>query len=114
MDDILICSKTKNYFDSIIKRTVTAIEEVGFKIALAKIQPTCQWEYLSFLTGERTIVPQNTAIKDDSQTLRDLQQLCGSINWIRSLLGLTTEELASVFDLLRGDNNLELTTHHHP
>ncbi|NXT66187.1 POK18 protein, partial [Chaetops frenatus] len=36
-------------------------------------------------------------------TLQDLQQLLGEINWIRPTLGITNDELAPVFDLLRGD-----------
>ncbi|NXB23432.1 POK19 protein, partial [Rhagologus leucostigma] len=36
-------------------------------------------------------------------TLQDLQQLLGEINWIRSILRITSDELAPVFDLLRGD-----------
>ncbi|NXE44146.1 POK25 protein, partial [Ptilorrhoa leucosticta] len=35
--------------------------------------------------------------------LQDLQQLLGEINWIRSTLDITNDELAPVFDLLKGD-----------
>ncbi|NWZ16838.1 POK18 protein, partial [Agelaius phoeniceus] len=57
------------------------------------------------ITG-RTVVPQPLSINEHPQTLRDTQQLCGVITWIRPLLGLTTEELAPLFDLLRGDGDL--------
>ncbi|NXB87454.1 POK6 protein, partial [Vidua chalybeata] len=40
------------------------------------------------------------------EPLRDLQQLCGTITWIRPLLGLTTEELLPLFHLLKGDGDL--------
>ncbi|NWZ83688.1 POK18 protein, partial [Poecile atricapillus] len=36
-------------------------------------------------------------------TLQDLQQLLGEINWDRPILGITNNELAPLFDLLRGD-----------
>ncbi|NWT87089.1 POK18 protein, partial [Lanius ludovicianus] len=39
-------------------------------------------------------------------TLQDLQQLLGEINWVRSILGITNDELAPVFDLLRGDYDI--------
>ncbi|NXD48021.1 POK18 protein, partial [Corvus moneduloides] len=39
-------------------------------------------------------------------TLQDLQQLLGEINWIRSTLGITNDEPAPVFDLLRGDSDI--------
>ncbi|XP_014118271.1 PREDICTED: uncharacterized protein LOC106628956 [Pseudopodoces humilis] len=46
-------------------------------------------------------------IRDDPKTLWDLHQLCGSINWVRPLLGITTEVLAPLFNLLRGSENLD-------
>ncbi|NXT45390.1 POK18 protein, partial [Pelecanoides urinatrix] len=54
-----------------------------------------------------TIVPQQLTIKDDPKTLRDLHSLCGSINWVRSLLGITSEDLAPLFNLLRGNEELD-------
>ncbi|KAF4805459.1 endogenous retrovirus group K member 18 Pol protein-like protein [Turdus rufiventris] len=54
---------------------------------------------------ERTIVPQQLTIRDNPKTLRDLHSLCGSIKWIRPLLGITTEDLASLFNLLRGNED---------
>ncbi|NWZ88568.1 POK19 protein, partial [Poecile atricapillus] len=40
-------------------------------------------------------------------TLQDLQQLLGEINWVRHILGITNDELAPLFDLLRGDCNIK-------
>ncbi|TRZ08459.1 hypothetical protein HGM15179_018652, partial [Zosterops borbonicus] len=56
---------------------------------------------------ERTIVPQQLTIKDNLRTLRDLHQLCGSINWIHPLLGITIEDLAPLFNLLRVCDGLD-------
>ncbi|NWI37162.1 POK18 protein, partial [Picathartes gymnocephalus] len=42
--------------------------------------------------------------------LQDLQQLLGEINWIRPILGITNDELAPLFDLLRGDCNIKSPT----
>ncbi|NXC04675.1 POK6 protein, partial [Orthonyx spaldingii] len=47
-------------------------------------------------------------IKDNLKTLRDLHQLCGSINWVRPLLGIMTEDLRLLFNLLRGSGDLDL------
>ncbi|NWV97440.1 POK18 protein, partial [Machaerirhynchus nigripectus] len=52
--------------------------------------------YLGLRIGKQTIVPQQLTIKDNPKTLRDLHQLCGSINWVHSLLGITTEDLDSL------------------
>ncbi|NXX63106.1 POK10 protein, partial [Scopus umbretta] len=84
------------------------IEKAGFEIREDKIQYTNPWTYLGFQIRERTIVPQQLVIRDDPKTLRDLHSLlCGSINWVRPLLGITTEDLAPLFNLLRGSGDLD-------
>ncbi|XP_037981518.1 uncharacterized protein LOC119696072 [Motacilla alba alba] len=101
MDDILICAPTKTYLDATLTKTLSTIKDAGFQIAAEKIQLSAPWKYLGVLITERTIVPQHLAINDDPRTLRDMQQLCGIITWIRPLLGLTNEELSPLFDLLK-------------
>ncbi|KFO55437.1 Putative Pol polyprotein, partial [Corvus brachyrhynchos] len=100
MDDILICAPDDNYLDLTLKETLRAIEKAGFEIQTEKIQRTCPWTYLGLCIGEQTIVPQQLTIQDDPKTLWDLHQLCGSISWVRPLLGITTEDLSPLFDLL--------------
>ncbi|NXQ05105.1 POK25 protein, partial [Vidua macroura] len=39
--------------------------------------------------------------------LQDLQQLLGEINWMRPILGITNDDILSLLDLLRGDNNIK-------
>lgn len=107
MDNILICTETDYYLETVLQKTIQAIEGAGFEIATEKIQRTCPWTYLGLRIGERTIVPQQLTIKDNSRTLRDLHQLCGSISWVHSLLGITTKDLAPLFNLLRGCNDLD-------
>ncbi|NXU34135.1 POK18 protein, partial [Drymodes brunneopygia] len=55
------------------------------------------WRYLGTQIAEATISPQLLQLEDRPTTLRQLPQLCGSINWIRPLLGLKTTELAPLF-----------------
>ncbi|NWW63284.1 POK18 protein, partial [Ifrita kowaldi] len=107
MDDILICAAEKTYLDRTLKKTVEALEKTGFEIREDKVQYTSPWTYLGLQIRERTIVPQQLAIQDDPKTLRDLHKLCGSINWIRPLLGITTEDLSPLFNLLRGGEDLD-------
>ncbi|NWH42364.1 POK18 protein, partial [Chloropsis hardwickii] len=106
MDDILVCASEKTYLDKAVKKTIETIEKAGFEIHEDKMQYTNPWTYLRFQIHERTIVPQQLAIRDDPKTLTDLHSLCGSINWIRPLLGVTTEDLAPLFNLLRGNRDL--------
>ncbi|NWS24892.1 POK6 protein, partial [Polioptila caerulea] len=46
-------------------------------------------------------------INSKVSNLQDLQQLLGRINWMRPILGITNYDLASLFDLLRGDNDIK-------
>ncbi|RMC19883.1 hypothetical protein DUI87_03449 [Hirundo rustica rustica] len=107
MDDILICTETDYYLETVLEKTIQAIEGAVFEIATEKIQHTCLWTYLGFRIDKRTIAPQQLTIKDNPRTLRDLQQLCGSINWVRNLIGITTEDLGPLFNLLRGSDDLD-------
>ncbi|XP_053787359.1 uncharacterized protein LOC128781651 [Vidua chalybeata] len=111
MDDILISAASSTYLQAALDRTVKAIKDAGFQIAEDKIQLSSPWKYLGFLITGRTVAPQSLVIKDDPRTLRDLQQLCSTITWIRPLLGLTTEELSPLFHLLKGDGDLASPRH---
>uniref|UniRef100_A0A8D2QPW3 RNA-directed DNA polymerase n=1 Tax=Zosterops lateralis melanops TaxID=1220523 RepID=A0A8D2QPW3_ZOSLA len=64
------------------------------------------WKYLGLEINKRTIVPQKLAIKTDIKTLADVHQLCGALNWVRPWLGLTTDDLAPLFNLLKGGEGL--------
>ncbi|NXD58300.1 POK11 protein, partial [Corvus moneduloides] len=79
----------------------------GFEVQQEKIQRTCPWTYLGLCISKQTTVPQQLAIKDNPKTLRDLQQLCGSVKWVCPLLGLTTEDLALLFNLLKVFDDLD-------
>ncbi|NXO77029.1 POK11 protein, partial [Sitta europaea] len=46
-------------------------------------------------------------ISSKINNLQDLQQLLGEINWMRQILGITNNDLSSLFDLLRGDNEIK-------
>ncbi|NXD30473.1 POK10 protein, partial [Spelaeornis formosus] len=74
----------------------------GFELQKDKIQKMPPWKYLGLVINKRTIVPQKLDIRTDVRTLRDVHQLCGALNWVRPWLGLTTEDLAPFFNLLKG------------
>ncbi|RMC06380.1 hypothetical protein DUI87_15813 [Hirundo rustica rustica] len=81
--------------------------QVGwFELQEDKVQRMPPWRYLGLEIGKRTIVPQKLEIKAKIQTLADVHQLCGALNWVRPWLGLTTEDLAPLFNLLKGGEEL--------
>lgn len=99
-------SKDYTELDSVLKETVGTINRFSFEIQEDKVQLSCPWTYLGLQLHDQTIMPQQLIIKDDPKTLHDLQQLCGSINWVCPLLGITTDDLAPLFSLLRGSSYL--------
>lgn len=57
MDDILICTETDYYLETVPKQTIQAMEGAGFEIA-TEIQCTCPWTYLGLWISKSTNVPQ--------------------------------------------------------
>ncbi|RMC19842.1 hypothetical protein DUI87_03407 [Hirundo rustica rustica] len=53
----------------------------GFELQEDKVQRMPPWRYLGLEIGKRTIVPQKLEIKAKIQTLADVHQLCGALNW---------------------------------
>ncbi|RMC22093.1 hypothetical protein DUI87_02965 [Hirundo rustica rustica] len=78
----------------------------GFELQEDKVQKMPPWSCLGLEIGKRTIVPQKLEIRAKIQTLADVHQLCGALNWVRPWLGLTTEDLAPLFNLLKGGEEL--------
>ncbi|NWZ15616.1 PO113 protein, partial [Agelaius phoeniceus] len=74
----------------------------GLKISITKIQEVPPWKYLGWKMTEKTVTPQKIQLQTSVNTLQDSQQLLGEINWVRPVLGITNDELAPLFNLLRG------------
>ncbi|NXE15659.1 PO113 protein, partial [Lophotis ruficrista] len=53
-----------------------------------------------------TIALQRLKINKTVFTLNNLQKLLGAINWICPVLGLSTEMLLPLFQMLKGDPDL--------
>lgn len=51
--------------------------------------------------GFASTVGCRAQIKNNIKTLAYVHQLCGSLNWVRPWLDLTTEDLAPLFNLLK-------------
>ncbi|NWY72759.1 POK18 protein, partial [Erithacus rubecula] len=54
------------------------------------------WKYLGWKIIGQTIKPQKLKISSKVNNLQDLQQILGEINWMRSILGITNEDLSSL------------------
>ncbi|NWU26674.1 POK8 protein, partial [Dyaphorophyia castanea] len=107
MDDILICAPNNDALTSALDRSISALTSAGFEINQEKIQRLAPWKYLGLLISEKTISPQKLEILENPETLRDIHQLCGQLQWIRSWVGIPTECLTPLFDLLKGGEDLD-------
>ncbi|RMC16204.1 hypothetical protein DUI87_08418 [Hirundo rustica rustica] len=106
MDDVLVCALTDDVLTHALDLTINALIAAGFELQKEKVQRMPPWKYLGLEIGKRTIVPQKLAIKTKVSSLADVHQLCGALNWVRPWLGLTTEDLAPLFNLLKGREEL--------
>ncbi|XP_014112674.1 PREDICTED: endogenous retrovirus group K member 18 Pol protein-like [Pseudopodoces humilis] len=106
MDDVLVCAPHDNLLTRALDLVVEVLTSAGFQLQEDKVQRMPPWRYLGLQIAERTIVPQKLAINSDPKTLADLHSLCGTLNWVRPWLGLTTEDLAPLFVLLKGEKEL--------
>ena len=78
----------------------------GLCIAEEKVQVQAPWKYLGWKITDTAILPQPLRLVSDVKTLNDLQKLLGTINWVRPYLGITTQDLAPLFALLKGESDL--------
>ncbi|RMC22097.1 hypothetical protein DUI87_02969 [Hirundo rustica rustica] len=106
MDDVLVCAPTDDVLTHALDLTIDALIAAGFELQEEKVQRMPPWKYLGLEIGKRTIVPQKLSIKTKVSSLADVHQLCGALNWVRPWLGLTTEDLAPLFNLLKGGEEL--------
>ncbi|NWT56027.1 POK11 protein, partial [Erythrocercus mccallii] len=106
MDDVLVCAENEDLLNHTFDLTVKALIAAGFELQESKIQRVPPWKCLGLKISQRTIVPQKLAIKTKIETLADVHQLCGALTWVRPWLGLSTEDLAPLFSLLKGAEEL--------
>ncbi|RMB93264.1 hypothetical protein DUI87_30386 [Hirundo rustica rustica] len=106
MDDVLMCAPNDDLLSHALDLTIDSLVAAGFELQEEKIQRMPPWKYLGLETGKWTIVPQKLVVKNNIRTLADVQQLCGSLNCIRLWLGLTTGDLDTLFNLLKGGEEL--------
>ena len=107
MDDLLIAASTKQELQQVRNCVIEEVQKAGLEISTSKIQEIAPWKYLGWKITEQTIKPQKIEINTKINNLQDLQQLLGEINWMRPILGITNEDLSSLFNLLRGDSNIK-------
>ncbi|NXG35122.1 POK18 protein, partial [Dromaius novaehollandiae] len=103
MDDILVAAPTIDSMKVVLEAVTRQVTLAGLVIAPEKVQEMPPWRYLGWRITEQTITPQELKLRVKIENLHDLQQLLGSLNWLRPVIGLTNEELHPLLTLLKGD-----------
>lgn len=104
--DVLLRAPNDQCLDRTLEMVTKALENHNCVLQPEKIQKMSPWKHLGLKITEQTISPQQLKINNDPKTLQELHQLFGLINWVRPLLGVTTEDLAPLFNLLKGRDEL--------
>lgn len=107
IDDLLIAARTEQELQKARDSVIAEVQKAGLEISTSEIQEVAPWRYLGWKITEQTIRPQKIQIRTEINTLQDLQQLLGEINWMRPILGIMNYQLSSLFNLLRGDCNIK-------
>ncbi|RMB99717.1 hypothetical protein DUI87_23719 [Hirundo rustica rustica] len=106
MDDVLVCAMNDDVLSHVLDLTIDALIAAGFELQEDKVQRVPPWRCLGLEIGKCTTVLQKLDIRVKVSTLADVHQLCGALNWVRPWLDLTTKDLAPLFDLLKGREEL--------
>ncbi|NXD46770.1 POK11 protein, partial [Copsychus sechellarum] len=106
MDDILVAAPTQDELLRIEPQLLTALRCYGLQVAPKKVQRQPPWRYLGVKILDQTIQHQEVQFTDSIKALNDAQKLLGVIGWLRPYLGLTTQQLSPLFDILKGDSQL--------
>ncbi|NXH14007.1 POK8 protein, partial [Bucco capensis] len=106
MDDVLVCAPDDKLLQNVLDQVVKVLTSAGLALQEEKVQKMPPWKYLGLEITARAIVPQKLAFNSDPKTLADLHSLCGTLNWVRPWLGIATDDLAPLFNLLKGGEEL--------
>ncbi|NXF28090.1 POK18 protein, partial [Rhodinocichla rosea] len=106
MDDVLVCAPDDIILQDTLDLVAKVLTSARFQLQENKVQRMPPWNYLGLQIAASTIVPQKLEIRSDPKILADLHSLCGSLNWVRPWLGLTSEDLAPLLNLLKGEREL--------
>lgn len=107
MDDLLIAAPTQAKMEQTCDSVIAEVQNARLEISTSRIQEIPPWKYLGWKMTKQAIKPQKIQLQTSVNTFQYLQQPLGEINWVRPVLGITSDELAPLFDLLREDRNIK-------
>ncbi|NXM19893.1 POK18 protein, partial [Ploceus nigricollis] len=58
------------------------------------------WKHLGWQIDQSFVRPQKLTVTSEIKTVHDVQKLVGDIQWVRTICGITNEELEPLIQLL--------------
>ncbi|GAB0208561.1 PHD finger protein 7-like [Grus japonensis] len=110
MDDILIAAPSGSQVDQLVSTVSDTLKTNGFEIATAKIKRGPCVSFLGINITSSYITPPQMKIRRNIKTLHDMQQLVGSLQWLRNIVLVPPETMSPLYDLLKGKNPWEQKT----
>ncbi|KAF4792057.1 endogenous retrovirus group K member 113 Pol protein-like protein [Turdus rufiventris] len=104
MDDILIAASSTSQVDGLVSTISEALKINDFETASAKIKKGPCITFLGVGIASSYITPPQIKIRRDIKTLHDVQQLIGSLQWLRNIILIPPEVMDPLNDLLKGKN----------
>ncbi|KFO86111.1 hypothetical protein N320_01224, partial [Buceros rhinoceros silvestris] len=98
-DDILVAGKDLSPLVA-LRKLKNAVEPKGLVVAPEKAQTQTPWKYLRCIVTGKVLRPQKVEITTKIDTLADVQKLLGDLQWVRSIVGITNDDLAPLMPLL--------------
>ena len=110
MDDILVTAPSGSQVDLLVSTITETLKTNGFEIASAKIKTGPCVSFLGVGITSSYITPPQIKLRRHIKTLHDMQQLVGSLQWLRNIVLIPPETMAPLYDLLKGKNPWERKT----
>ncbi|GAB0193552.1 hypothetical protein GRJ2_001820500 [Grus japonensis] len=110
MDDIFIAAPSGSQVDQLVSTVSETLKTNGFEIASAKIKRGPCVSFLGVNITSSYIIPPQMKIRRNIKTLHDMQQLVGSLQWLRNVVLILPETMSPLYDLLKGKNPWEQKT----
>lgn len=89
IDSTFLGSENKRQLSTLKQCAVINLKSSVLVIAPEKVQKQMPWKYLGLLVTNTQIVPQPVKLDIEGKAVTDAQKLVGSIDWLRSYLGIT-------------------------
>lgn len=103
IDDILIATK-QPLAETDLNWLFSQLKHHGLTVAPEKVQRSAPWKYLGWLITDAQIRPQKVTLHADISTLHDAQRLFGDLQWVRTIVGITNDDLQPFLPWLHGSD----------